>query len=113
MKNTGNKKYLFIPDINKWDLWERRITDEVKKVDIALVDATFYAEGELPGRNLASVPHPFVTETMELFKNEPAETKSKVHFIHFNHTNPLMWDRLKQNEVKKMGFHVCTQGEKI
>ena len=111
--NTGNKKYLFVPDINKWDLWERRITDEVKKVDIALVDATFYAEGELPGRNLASVPHPFVTETMELFKNEPAETKSKVHFILFNHTNPLMWDRLKQNEVKKMGFRVCTQGEKI
>jgi len=50
---------------------------------------------------------------MELFKNESSETKSKVHFIHFNHTNPLMWDKEKQKEVKNMGFHVCTQGEKI
>ncbi len=110
---TGSKKYLFIPDINKWNLWDRNITNEVKKVDVAFVDATFYAEGELPGRNLASVPHPFVTETMELFKNEAPETKAKVYLIHFNHSNPMLWDRSKQNEVKKQGFHVCIQGEKI
>ena len=66
--NTGNKKYLFIPDINKWDKWDRSIITEVKAVDIALLDATFYDSTELHGRNMSEVPHPFVIETMKLFE---------------------------------------------
>ena len=109
---TRKMKYLFIPDINKWDKWDRNIVEEVKKVDIAFIDATFYEPGELPGRNMATVPHPFVTETMHLFEQEPAEVKAKVCFIHFNHTNPLMWDIAKRHEVEKKGFKVAAQGIK-
>ncbi len=110
---TGGKKYLFIPDINKWDKWDRNIVDEVKAIDVALVDATFYEEGELPGRNISEVPHPFVSETMKLFEHEDAATKAKIHFIHFNHTNPLLWDAGKRDEVRKTGFNIAVQGGKL
>ena len=113
MINTGSKKYLFIPDINKWDKWDKRIIDEVKAVDIALLDGTFYEDTELPGRNMSEVPHPFVSETIKLFQKEDAKTKAKIHFIHFNHTNPILWDAKKRSEVKKAGFKIAKQGEKI
>ena len=37
-----NKSALFIPDINKWSLWEKNIVEEVKRVDYAFLDATFF-----------------------------------------------------------------------
>ena len=63
-----NKSALFIPDINKWSLWEKNIVDEVKKVDYAFLDATFFKEGEI-NRPMSEVPHPFIVETVDLFKN--------------------------------------------
>lgn len=38
----NNKKALFIPDIDKWQKWERNIIEEVKKVDYAFLDASFF-----------------------------------------------------------------------
>lgn len=111
--NTLAKKYLFIPDINKWSQWEKDIRDEVKTADIALLDATFYDTTELPGKRLSTVPHPFVTETIELFNDADKTTKSKIHFIHFNHTNPLIWDDKKQNDFLKTGFNMAAQGQKL
>ena len=32
---------LYIPDINKWEVWDRSIENEIKKVDLALLDGTF------------------------------------------------------------------------
>ncbi len=83
------KSALFIPDINKWSLWKKNIIEEVKKVDYAFIDATFFKNGEIP-RPMSEVPHPFIQETIDLFKNEPRSTKSKIIFIHFNHSNPLI-----------------------
>lgn len=39
---TPKKKFLFIPDIDKWSKWNKNITEEVKNVDYAFLDATFY-----------------------------------------------------------------------
>jgi len=110
---TSGKTYLFIPDINKWEKWDRSIVEEVKAVDIAMVDATFYDAYELPGRNMATVPHPLVTETMELFAQTDSNTKAKIHFIHFNHTNPILWDKKKQEDVRKAGYNIAEQGERL
>ncbi len=107
---TAGKKYLFIPDINKWEKWDRSIVEEVKKVDIAMVDATFFNDIEIPGIKFSSVPHPLVTETMHLFENSDATTKSKIHFIHFNHTNSLLWDKNQRRNVQNMGFNIARQG---
>ena len=110
---TTEKSLLFIPDIDKWPLWERDIRAEVARVDIALLDATFYQEGELPNRNMSEIPHPFVAETMSLFSPLSHIEKQKIKFIHFNHTNPLILEGSERNAVKKLGFDVACEGERI
>ena len=111
--NTNNKKYLFIPDINKWDKWEKNIIEQVENVDIAFLDATFYKADELPNLRMSEVPHPYVEETIRLFKNVDKNTKSKIHFIHFNHTNPLLWNPAAQDELKSKGFQLAKQGQTL
>ncbi|RIV31451.1 MBL fold metallo-hydrolase [Flagellimonas lutimaris] len=101
------KSALFIPDIDKWSKWEKDIVKEIKRVDFAFLDATFFDGPEINTRNIAEIPHPFVLESMELFQNLPPSEKSKIHFIHFNHTNAL----LKQNsdsykKVLQAGYNV-------
>ena len=107
---TPRKQVIFIPDIDKWAKWQRDIVSEVRSVDWALLDATFYRDGELQGRAMQEVPHPFVEETMQLFEKQPATEKAKVTFIHFNHTNPLLWDEKARQEVRGRGFSVAEEG---
>jgi pyrroloquinoline quinone biosynthesis protein B len=113
----SNKKYVFIPDIDKWSKWKMSLIEMATVADVLLVDGTFNDSKELPGRSIAEVPHPYVPETMKLFDNlAPAErekTTSKIHFIHFNHTNALMWDTMAQNKVRKAGFGVARQGQRL
>ena len=113
-KITINEKILlFIPDIDKWEKWETNITEIIKKVDYAFLDATFYKNGELK-RDMSEIPHPFVEESMELFSNLSETDKQKVHFIHFNHTNPLLIEgSASQKEVTKKGFNLSKEGQII
>lgn len=104
------KSILFIPDINKWNIWKRNILEEIKKSDLVLLDATFYKNGELPNRDMSQIPHPFVEESMNLFKDLNEENKSKVMFIHFNHTNPLLRATKEAEEVKAAGFQLAREG---
>ncbi|WP_299437937.1 MBL fold metallo-hydrolase [uncultured Aquimarina sp.] len=102
--NGKIRSALFIPDINKWSLWKKNIVDEVKKVDYAFIDATFFKDGEIP-RPMAEVPHPYIQETIDLFKNESKEIKSKIIFIHFNHSNPLIHKNNKERiQLEKEGY---------
>ena len=104
------KSALFIPDINKWQLWERSIVDEVKKVDYAFIDATFFKDGEIP-RPMKDIPHPFIVETVKLFEKEPLETKSKIYFIHLNHTNPALKAKsILKDSIQNLGFHFAKEG---
>ncbi|MDP3555854.1 MAG: MBL fold metallo-hydrolase [Bacteroidota bacterium] len=110
---TSSKKYLFIPDIDKWQKWDKNIIKEVEKVDVAFLDATFNDVSELKNRKIEEVPHPFISETIELFKNSDNKTKSKLYFIHFNHTNPMLWDKLSQQTIEKKGYKLSKQSEKL
>ncbi len=110
---TAEKSLLFIPDIDKWPLWDRDIRAEVARVDVALLDATFNEEGELPNRNMSEIPHPFISETISLFSSLSESEKQKVKFIHFNHTNPLIFEGPEREKVKNLGFGVATEGERI
>ena len=85
-----------------------------KQYDYLFLDGTFYKDGELPGRNMTEVPHPFVQESLALFYDLPLVKKQKIYFIHFNHTNPLIDKSSKQyKEVKSKGFNVASEGLKI
>ena len=85
-----HKKALFIPDIDKWNRWELNLTTELKKVDYAFLDATFYSAKELGNRDMSQIPHPSVLETIQTLKDLSMEERAKVIFTHFNHTNPLL-----------------------
>jgi pyrroloquinoline quinone biosynthesis protein B len=108
--NGPNKKAVFIPDIDKWSKWDKDLKALIPDVDYALLDATFYKDGEIP-RDMSEVPHPFVIETMELLNDLPASEKAKVIFIHFNHTNPLLNKKSRERqEVLKKGFRIANEG---
>ena len=108
----NNKNTIFIPDIDKWEKWDRDIKEEIRKVDYAFIDGTFYDGNELPGRDMKEIPHPLIIESMELFKDLSAEDKKKIHFIHFNHTNPLLNKNSPQyKEVIKRGYNIANYGD--
>lgn len=108
----NNKSALFIPDIDKWYKWERNIIEEVKKVDYAFLDASFFRDGEMKGRDMSKIPHPFTTETTSLFENETVETKSKIYFIHFNHTNPtILESHHLKDSIQNLGFNFAKEGD--
>jgi pyrroloquinoline quinone biosynthesis protein B len=109
-----NRSAIFIPDIDKWDLWEVDIRDLVRSVDYALLDATFFADGELGGRDMSKILHPFVSESMERFADLTAEEKSRVIFIHMNHTNPLLIEGSPQQvAVEQAGFRIANEGMRL
>jgi len=109
-----NKSAVFIPDIDKWGRWETDIRGVVRSVDYALLDATFYADGELPGRDMSKVLHPFVAESMALLEDLTEEEKSRVIFIHMNHTNPLLIEGSPQQaEVERRGFRFAREGMRL
>ena len=103
-----NKSALFIPDIDKWEKWEKSIIEEIKKVDYAFLDATFYDGVELNNRDISQIPHPFVIESIEKFKDLNEDEKRKIIFIHFNHTNPII--DINSSEAKNVienGFRLA------
>ena len=107
-----NKTALFIPDIDKWNKWNKSIVEEIKKVDYAFLDATFYSGKEINNRDISQIPHPFIIESLEMFKTLDSIERKKVIFIHFNHTNPVI--DLKNNEAKNVldqGFNIGSINE--
>jgi pyrroloquinoline quinone biosynthesis protein B len=109
-----DKSAIFIPDINKWSQWQTDLASIIKDVDYALIDATFYADGELPGRDMSKIQHPFVVETMDLLKDLPAGERNKVWFIHINHTNPLLnVDSAESQVVRSRGFNIAVEGLRL
>jgi len=101
------KSALFIPDIDKWEKWNSDIIDEIKKVDYAFLDATFYSGKEMNNRDITQIPHPFIIESSEKFKNLSRQEKGKITFIHFNHTNPVIdLNSLEAKKVIKQGFNI-------
>jgi pyrroloquinoline quinone biosynthesis protein B len=105
---TKNKKLIYIPDIDKWDRWDKDIVNLIKNVDYAFLDGTFYKEGEL-NRDMSMIPHPFVKESMGLFNQLSNDNKKKIFFTHLNHTNPLLIKGSKEQvEVLNNGYNFAT-----
>ncbi len=112
-----DRSLLYIPDIDSWEEWDAmgvRIEDQIAAVDVALLDGTFFADGEIPGRNMRGFPHPFITRSMERFAPLPASEKAKIRFTHLNHTNPAQWeDSAERGAVEAAGFAVSKDGAEI
>ena len=108
-----SKKILFIPDIDKWDEWKKSIIEEVKLVDYAFIDGTFYNGTEL-NRDMREIPHPSIEETLQLFSNQPVAERNKIYFIHINHTNPILTNKNGIKDlVEGLGFNIAQRGLKF
>lgn len=95
---------VFLPDIDRWDLWNRDIRAVVESVDLAFLDGSFFSLDELPHRDITAVRHPLVTESMDRLQG----LGHRVRFLHLNHTNPL-WD--DDAPLRARGFQRARQGD--
>lgn len=102
----------YLPDIDKWDVWgPGKIEALIESVDYALIDGTFFRDGEIPGRAMQEIPHPFIEESMARFSKLPESTRRKIFFTHFNHTNPVSTHGSPQSqEVENAGYGIAREG---
>ncbi len=111
-----DKLSLYLPDIDYWpeEGGENFLRRLFPVIDHVFVDATFWDDNELKGRDMSEIPHPRVTQTMDLLQDLPASERAKVHFIHYNHTNPIRdADSTESREVESRGFNVARRGDRI
>ena len=108
-----NKKALFIPAIDKWEKWDRDLSQLAKEFDFLLIDATFYDSKEI-NRDISEIPHPLVTETIDLLSGLSIENRNKVYFIHMNHTNMMLAPASDLSKlVTSKGFNIARLGQKL
>ena len=110
VRTAGGRGILYVPDVDKWEKWDRRLEEQVALVDVALLDGTFHDADELPGRSMSEVPHPFVPETLALL---PAPLRPRVRFVHLNHTNRLLWDGAARAALAAQGAGIAKDGDVI
>ena len=108
------KTVVFLPDIDKWSRWDHSIEKLITQSDVCYLDGTFFENGEIPGRDMALIPHPFVAESIKRFSPLDETERKKVRFIHFNHTNPVL--QLKSTaarDIRRAGMSIAAQGEVV
>ena len=115
-----NKSLLFLPDHDTWDETLEAhscstIRDFLNKydIDIALLDGTFWSDGELQGRDMSVVPHPTVEESLDRLGCKESGD-AEILFIHLNHTNPL-YDTGSEayNKLKESGWAIGEEGQRF
>lgn len=108
---------LYIPDIDSWEEFDEaggHIESLIEGVDVAYLDATFFSDSELPGRDMSGFPHPFITHSMKRFASLPETERAKVRFIHLNHTNPALWAHTDARKaIESAGFLVAEELERL
>jgi pyrroloquinoline quinone biosynthesis protein B len=114
----GGRGFLYLPDIDSWERWKETEGIDWKLLvmanDHVFIDATFWDNNELPGRDMSEIPHPRVKATMDQLQQLPADQRAKVHFIHYNHTNPIRDSAsVESREVAERGFGVAREGNRF
>jgi pyrroloquinoline quinone biosynthesis protein B len=103
------RSLLYCPDIDRWEEWPESLPHMLETVDVALLDGTFFSAAELPGRDLAEIPHPPVQATAALL----AGTSAQIRFIHLNHSNPLFHDGAERRWLEGQGMTIGVAGERF
>jgi len=105
------KKLVYIPDIQSWKKWNKNISAEVDRVDVALLDGTFYSAEELPRRDLSQIGHPFITTSIDMLRQVAEKGRTRIYFTHLNHSNLALdpeGDALKH--IVDEGFALAQEG---
>ncbi len=104
---------LFCPDVDRWAAHEGLLEKILEGVDFAFIDGTFYDGRELPGRDIAEVPHPPIIDSMERLKEKAQAQPGRIRFIHMNHNNPVFHDPQVIMEITDRGFGIAKTGDRI
>ncbi len=115
---TPDKRAIYMPDLDSWDEYAEAsgssLEELVAGADSLFIDATFWDDNELAGRDMSEIPHPRVKATMDRLQVLPEAERAKVHFIHYNHTNPIRDPHSEQSrEVEARGFNVARRGDRV
>jgi len=111
--SSSRRRIAWLPDIDSWDRWERPIEELISAVDAAFIDGTFYDATELH-RDIGEIPHPLISDSMERLAELPPELRSRVRFIHLNHTNPVLQaGSAERATVVERGFTITQRGEAL
>jgi pyrroloquinoline quinone biosynthesis protein B len=115
-----DRSLLFLPDHDNWGQTLALVGEKSIKgwldsmgVDFAMIDGTFWNDDELRGRDISQVPHPTISESLELLGGKQ-EGDPDIIFIHLNHTNPALdEDSIQASNLSKLGWSVGEQGSTI
>jgi len=112
--STSNKSVIYLPDIDNFKGYELKIKKMIINSDVAFIDGTFYKKSELDYRNINEVSHPEIASSMKLFFDLKKTDKKKIHFIHLNHTNPVLNSKTKEfKSIIDNGFSISSQNQII
>ena len=103
-----SRRLFYCPDIDAWNRWDRDLRSFLADMDIALLDGTFFSSSELPGRDLAEIPHPLATDTARRL----AGVDCDLRLIHLNHSNPLHYPGPERDWLAEKGVGVGAFGDR-
>ena len=114
----SNNALLFLPDHDDWrDTLEMHNCKSIRewfsklKIDYALIDGTFWDKNELRDRDMSKIPHPTISETLEML-GERTDDDIEIYFFHLNHTNPVLNTSSKETvRVIELGWQILTEGQ--
>ena len=65
-------------------------------------------------RDISEIPHPLVTETIDLLSGLNIKDRNKVYFIHMNHTNMMLDPNSGLSKlITSKGFNIARLGQKL
>ncbi len=103
--DLNGKQVLYLPDTDEFD---EKLQNLIRKMDISIIDGTFYSVSEIGHRDISQIPHPRVVDSAEIF----ADIADRIIFTHLNHTNPLLRENSAQRKkIEKMGYRVAMDGD--
>jgi pyrroloquinoline quinone biosynthesis protein B len=104
----------YAPDTDTWSAWDPIAREALARCDAALIDGTFYAPGELPGRDLAKIGHPLIETSMDLFEGPVRAGRLRVLFTHLNHSNgALEPGGPERRTIERRGFSLAEDGQRL
>jgi pyrroloquinoline quinone biosynthesis protein B len=105
---------VYVPDTDTWSTWGGEALDALESCDTLLVDGTFYAADELPGRDVAAIGHPLMTTTMDRLAGDVRAGRLRVVFTHLNHSNgALDPNGPERRTIDRNGFAVAEDGQRL
>ncbi len=103
---TEERKLFYCPDIDGWQGFD--LEGALAGVEYALLDGSFYSADELPGRDLADIPHPLAADTAARVADLPVWT----WLVHLNHSNPLHDQGPERGALESRGIGIGWQSQR-